>query len=192
MPHIAPASDADVDPPPTDFDWITETIAVGGWVAEYDWPRLAREERIRAVVDLREEARNDPALLAAHGLDYLHLPTTDRGPVSAAMIERALAFLRSQAAAGRPTLIHCRHGIGRSAMVALCALVDRGDAPLDALERAKTARWKISPSPEQYEGWAAWLSAHRIAARRTWTVPDFDAFARIAYRHLASTDVDLR
>ena len=51
--------------------------------------------------------------------------------------------------AGSRVYIHCEHGVGRSALLALCVLVSRGDPPLGALERAKSARWQVSPSPEQ-------------------------------------------
>ncbi len=175
-------------PPPNDFDWITPDMAVGGWVEQSGWSRLARQDGITAVIDCREEARNDPLALQESGLRALHVPTMDRGPVSPAMIDRAVAFARAEARAGGRLLVHCHHGIGRSAMVALCILVDRGHEPLDALELAKTSRWKISPSPEQFEGWAAWIRARSPEFR----IPDFDAFARIAYRHLAEADVDLR
>lgn len=178
-------------PPPTDFDWITTDLAVGGRVAEEDWRRLRRDEGITAVIDCREEDRNDPHVLKTEGLRSLHLPTVDREPVALEMIDRALSFTRRETGAGGRVLVHCTHGIGRSAMVALCILVDRGDEPLAALERAKTARWKISPSPEQFEGWVAWLRA-RGTKRMLRGIPDFEAFARIAYRHLAEADVDLR
>jgi protein-tyrosine phosphatase len=75
-------------------------------------------------------------------------------------------------------LIHCQHGIGRSALLALCVLVDCGHEPLAALELAKSRRAKVSPSPAQYEAWATWLRGREIAP------PSFDAFAAIAYRHL--------
>jgi protein-tyrosine phosphatase len=77
-------------------------------------------------------------------------------------------------------LIHCEHGIGRSATVALCVMVDRGWKPLEALARAKTARALVSPSPAQYEAWSTWMRRRRPEAE----VPHFDAFKAIAYRHL--------
>ena len=79
---------------------------------------------------------------------------------------------------GECVLVHCQEGVGRSALLALCVLVDQGLAPLDALRTAKDARWQVSPNQEQYEAWAEWL------ARRGQAAPDFDAFAAIAYRHL--------
>lgn len=81
-------------------------------------------------------------------------------------------------------LIHCVHWIGRSAIIALAALVSEGLDPLTALTQAKNRRWKISPRPAQYEAWATWLTVHRKNAGRDYAIPDFDSFARIAYRHL--------
>jgi protein-tyrosine phosphatase len=96
------------------------------------------------------------------------------------MLDEGVAFAREAADAERKLLVHCQHGIGRSALVALCVLVDRGRAPLDALALAKDARDKISPNQCQYEAWAEWI-ARRAPQHPT---PSFAEFAGIAYRHL--------
>jgi len=160
------------------LDWITPALAVGGSFPTERAEHLARELGIGAVVDLRAEACDDEAVLRRHGLVFLHLPTLDHHAVSPAMLTDGVAFSRAQLAAGRKLLIHCEHGIGRSAVLALCVLVDGGLAPLEALELAKSRRALVSPSPAQYEAWRAWL------ARRELEPPGFDAFAAIAYRHL--------
>ena len=139
---------------------------------------------ISAVVDLREEACDDERALARQGIDFLHLPTPDLAPVSQTMLRQGVDFIAPRLEAGDTVLIHCQHGIGRSALLALCVMVQRGMAPLDALARAKARRAVVSPSPMQYEGWREWLDDH---ARRTpvdWPTPNFDEFAAIAYRHL--------
>jgi protein-tyrosine phosphatase len=97
------------------------------------------------------------------------------------MLDAGVAFASNQRQLGRKLLIHCQHGIGRSALLALCVMVDQGWAPLDALARAKDAREAVSPSPSQYRGWAAWLE------QRGKTAPDFYTFGCIAYRHLAKS-----
>jgi predicted protein tyrosine phosphatase len=160
------------------FDWITSTLAVGGRYPVEACEALAREHGVRAVVDLREEERDDHTELTRHGIELLHLPTEDRCGVSPAMLERGVEFVRACLARGERVLVHCQHGIGRSATLALCVLVDAGMPPLAALEQMKTRRRLISPSPEQFECWAAWLRAHGH------DVPRFDEFAAIAYRHL--------
>lgn len=161
------------------LDWITPALAVGGSFPAERAAHLARELAIGAVVDLRAEACDDEAVLRRHGLVLLHLPTLDHHAVSPAMLADGVEFSRAQLEAGRKLLIHCEHGIGRSALLALCVLVDAGTAPLEALELAKSRRALVSPSPAQYEAWRAWLEARGLKP------PGFEAFARVAYRHLA-------
>jgi protein-tyrosine phosphatase len=141
---------------------------------------LAKEHGIRAIVDLRAERCDDPAALRAAGIDFLHLPTPDMEPPSHEHLERGVAFVREQLERGGKVLIHCQHGIGRSALLALCVLVDQGFGPLDALVHAKSRREVISPSRSQYDGWDGWLRSRGQAA------PDYHSFGCIAYRHLAS------
>lgn len=160
------------------LSWITEELAVGGWFSEDRVEELVRDHRVGAIIDLREEACDDEALLRRHGLDFLHLPTIDFEGSSREMLDEGVAFAEGQMGAGRRVLVHCHYGIGRSATLALCVLVARGYAPLEALELAKTKRVHVSPSEAQYAAWAAWLGARRHVA------PTFEAFAEIAYRHL--------
>ena len=160
------------------LDWITPELAVGGSFPTERAEHLARELGVGAVVDLRAEACDDEAVLLRHGVALLHLPTVDHHAVSAPMLEEGVAFAAAQLENGRKLLIHCEHGIGRSALLALCVLVDRGMDPLEALELAKSRRALVSPNPPQYEAWQTWLQA------RGFEPPGFDAFAEIAYRHL--------
>lgn len=167
------------------FDWITDSLAVGGSFPAEAIERLAREHGIAAVVDARGEAVDDEALMARHGIAFLHLPTDDHFALAHADLVAGVDWVSAHLDAGRRVLIHCEHGIGRSALLALCVLVARGDEPLAALERAKAARAKVSPSGHQFEGWSRWLDTHRRATGAAWAVPSYDAFGRIAYRHLA-------
>jgi hypothetical protein len=162
-----------------DFHWLTEHVAVGACFPMSHAARLAGEHGISAVVDLREEDCDDEAKLSAVGIALLHLPTPDMEPASPEMLDRGVEFVMQRVRCGEKVLIHCQHGIGRSALLALCVLVDRGWAPLEALRHAKGRREILSPSRAQYEGWAAWLRERGIAA------PDYYSFGCIAYRHLA-------
>lgn len=161
-----------------DLDWLTPALAIGGCFSSELSEALAREHHISGVVDLRAEACDEAQALARHGLELLHLPTADHCAVAPPMLRAGVAFAARHLDAGRRVLVHCQHGIGRSALLALCVLVDRGHEPLAALELAKSRRAKVSPSPAQYEAWAAWLRDRGIGP------PSFDAFAAIAYRHL--------
>ena len=161
------------------FHWLTESLAVGGCFPVERTAHLADAHGIGAIVDLREEDCDDEALLSRHGIAFLHLPTPDLHPATVERLESGVEFVRGQVDQGRRVLIHCQHGIGRSALLALCVLVDQGQAPLDALRLAKDRRELVSPSERQYDGWAEWLR------RNGHPVPDYHSFGCIAYRHLA-------
>ena len=162
-----------------DISWLTEQLAVGGCFPLERALDLAEDHRIRAVIDLREEDRDDAQRLRDAGIDFLHLPTRDLEPATIDMLDAGVRFARRYLDGGERVLIHCQHGIGRSPLLALCVLVDLGWEPLKALEHAKDCRAVVSPSRSQYEGWAKWLE------RRGKPAPDYHTFGCIAYRHLA-------
>ena len=171
----------DVAPPAVwapEFSWILDSLAVGGSFPRGVAERLARDCGVSAVIDVRIEDSDHPEELAAHGVAFLRLPTEDACAVSQEMLDEGVRFARE--AAGRKLLIHCQHGIGRSALVALCVLVDRGQAPMAALRRAKDAREKISPAPCQFQAWAEWIVRRKPHHRP----PTFEDYAKVAYRHL--------
>jgi hypothetical protein len=168
-----------------DFTLLTSALAIGGRFGDDQVEGLACGHGFRAVVDLREETCDDAMLLARHGITFLHLPTKDHAAVSQENLERGVAFANRHLDLDERVLVHCEHGIGRSVTLALCILVSRGTAPLDALDAAKSRRPLVSPSPAQYGAWAAWLDGFRCARPVSWHLPDFDAFKAIAYRHLA-------
>lgn len=161
------------------FHWLTDHLAVGGSFPSDRAEELASEHRIGAVIDLRQEYRDDERALRAAGIDFLHLPTPDMEPASVEMLDRGVRFASDHMERGSKVLIHCQHGIGRSALLSLCVLVDLGWKPLGALSHAKDVRAVLSPSQSQYEGWARWLESRGKEA------PDFHSFGCIAYRHLA-------
>lgn len=161
-----------------DLSWLTPDLAVGGCFSCDAVESLAREHGIRAVIDLRAEACDDAEVLARHGVTLLHLPTEDHCAITSEMLGQGVAFAMRHLDARERVLVHCQHGIGRSALLALCVLVARGQPPLAALVLAKSRRELVSPSPAQYEAWARWLRARALEP------PRFDEFAAIAYRHL--------
>lgn len=166
------------------LSWIMPELALGGSFPAERASHLAQALGIRAVVDLRLEACADEAVLKRHGLTLLRLPTPDLCAVSQPMLRDGVAFANRHLDCGERVLVHCEHGIGRSATLALCVLVSRGMTPLEALELAKSRRSLVSPSPAQYEAWAQWLTDWKAAHRADWDIPHFDAFKTIAYRHL--------
>lgn len=167
-----------------DLHFVAPRLAVGASYPMAAAARLAAEHGISRVVDVRWEACDDEALLRVHGIQLLHLPTEDTHAVSQRMLRDGVAFVAEGLDAGECVFVHCQYGIGRSALLALCALVDRGVPPLVALEAVKRARPVVSPSPDQLE--ALRTFAARVKAERgcAWEVPTLQALGAIAWRHL--------
>lgn len=172
-------------PPSLNFDWIADGLAVGGCFPIAAAAELARAHGISRVVDLRAECCDDERLLRQNGLTLLHLPTDDNCAIAPDRLHAGVAWVGEALDEGRRVLVHCQHGIGRSALLAVAVLVSRGLPPLQALEQAKRARALVSPSPPQLEALIAHARAVRLARGAAWPVPTFDALAAIAYRHLA-------
>jgi predicted protein tyrosine phosphatase len=166
--------------PELNLDWVTPTLAIGGGFPSSAVSHLAEQLKVRAVVDVRSEDRDDEALLVRHGIAFLHLPTDDFCAVSPPMIEDGVAFALGHIQRGERVLVHCKEGIGRSVTLSLCILCALGAEPLDAMRLIKDRRVHASPNPPQFEAWSAWLRGRGIEP------PHFDDFAAIAYRHLGS------
>jgi protein-tyrosine phosphatase len=136
------------------------------------------------VVDVRVEACDDEAVLRTHGIRLLHLPTEDTCAIVQERIRHGVDFVSEGLDRGEKVLVHCQHGVGRSALLAVCVLVARGEAPLAALERAKRARPVVSPSPEQLRAIVAFAAAVKAERGAPWEVPSVHALGAVAWRHL--------
>lgn len=161
------------------FTWIQPDLAVGGAFPIDRAACLVGDHGVGAVIDVRSEACDDVAVLEGCGLRFLHLPTEDMCGVSQPRLDQAVAFAEICAADDLRLLVHCEHGVGRSALVALCILIARGLAPLEALTVVKDARGVVSPSEAQHRAWVEW-----IARSTRLEPPSYHDFGVIAYRHL--------
>jgi hypothetical protein len=145
--------------------------------------QLARELGITRVVDVRGECCDDAEVLRGHGVVLLNLPTQDGCAVSQEMLDEGVAWVRAQLDSGHRVYVHCEYGIGRSALVALCVLVARGQDPVEALRLLKGSRWRVSPSPEQLGAFRAWIERHGG------TAPPMQQLYDVAYAHLRKGEV---
>lgn len=172
------------------LDWVTPLLAVGGSFPIEAAEHLAQQLGIRYVVDLRVEERDDEHLLREHGITLLHLPTEDMRSISRHMLDEGVAWAVKHLERGHKVYIHCQHGVGRSATLALAVMVALGQPPLEALAQAKKARWQVSPSPAQFSAFMRWAEDWRARHGAPWAVPTFDELAAIAYNHLKKPDAE--
>ncbi len=182
--HQDSSDSSDPRGPMFNLSWVTAQLAVGGRFPLEAAQHLVSELGVRHVVDLRVEACDDEQVLREHGIELLHLPTRDACGVSLSMLDEGVAWVEDKLDRGLNVYIHCENGIGRSALLALCVLVSRGDTAMRALARAKGARKEISPTPEQLHSFRAWLSARRARTGEDLVIPDVEDLAWIAYSHL--------
>jgi protein-tyrosine phosphatase len=138
-------------------DWLEDEIE--GW----------HRDGVGLVVSLLEPEEiaelglgEERALCAEAGIDFLSFPMPDRGvPADREAAESLATRVGRAGMAGKAVAIHCRAGIGRSALIAGMALVEAGLSAEDALDAIGKARGVEVPDTEAQ---GLWLAAF---ARRT-------------------------
>jgi protein tyrosine phosphatase (PTP) superfamily phosphohydrolase (DUF442 family) len=130
------------------MSWITAQLAVGGRILPEDVARLA-DLGVTRVVDTRSEHKDDKALLAAHSIQLLYLPTQDTYPLSLEELCTGTTWIAEQIADGQRVLVHCEHGVGRSVLLAAATLVAGGMHAEEAIRLVQSRRWQAAPNHRQ-------------------------------------------
>jgi protein-tyrosine phosphatase len=138
-----------VMPRPRAGDWLADEIA--GWKRQgIDIVACLLEQHEIRELDLQGEAE----LCASHGIELLSFPIADRGvPGSGAAAPSLVRRLAQDLAKGRSVAVHCRAGIGRSALIAASVMVACGHGPARALALIAAARCCPVPDTEDQRAW---------------------------------------
>jgi protein tyrosine phosphatase (PTP) superfamily phosphohydrolase (DUF442 family) len=137
-------------PDQLNLSWITDRLAVGGRIHPQDIKPLARLG-VTHVVDTRAEYMDDGAALAKEGIELLYLPTPDTQPLTVAQMLEGARWVQERMQRGGRVLVHCEHGVGRSALLACAVLVYGGMHARDALALVQQKRWQAAPNHRQVE-----------------------------------------
>lgn len=143
-------------PRPRAGDWLADEVA--GWKAEgVDVVVGLLEPDEVAELDLRDL----PMLCRGVGIEHIPFPIPDRGvPASMAEVDRLVRRLSTVLAAGAAAAIHCRAGIGRSALIATCVLARNGYDVGAAFDAIAKARGVVVPDTDAQRTWvSAFLAA---------------------------------
>jgi protein-tyrosine phosphatase len=109
-------------------------------------------------LDLVEEA----ALCREQGINYVNFPILDRSvPQFSSQTFALLEQLQSDLSKGKHIAIHCRQGIGRSALIAASVLVLSGFAPDRAFDLLSKARGYTVPETEEQRAWIVTFAQRR-------------------------------
>jgi protein-tyrosine phosphatase len=140
-------------PRPRAGDWLEDEVA--------SWLRsglevvvsLLEDEEI-AELGLEQEAE----LCRRGGIQFLRLPIPDRGvPASPGPVTALVRTVVAELQAGRGVGIHCRIGVGRSALVACCVMAALGVPVEAAWSSLHRSRGLSVPDTEAQRAWvSAW------------------------------------
>jgi protein-tyrosine phosphatase len=104
-------------------------------------------------------------LCEANGIRFLAFPITDRGvPVSSGAAVDLVRRLERCLTEGTTVAVHCRQGVGRSALLAACLLVAAGIDPAAAFTRIQDARGCPVPDTAEQREWVARFARDFLAA----------------------------
>ncbi len=135
-------------PDKLNMSWITTHLAVGGRIHPEDIKALA-SVGVTHVVDTRSEYSDDAEALAKEHIEFLHLPTPDTRPLTIEQMLKGSQWVQERMQQGGRVLIHCEHGVGRSALLTCAVLVYNGMHAYDALHLVQEKRWQAAPNHRQ-------------------------------------------
>jgi protein-tyrosine phosphatase len=134
---------------PRGGDWLEEEIKA--------WRRTGLDAVVSLLTpDEMDELglQKERDVCQKNGIDFLSLPIVDRS-VPALDSNTINLFERIEAALaqGKKITVHCRQGIGRSALVAASLLVAKGTSPAAAVEQIGKARHATVPETTEQRAW---------------------------------------
>ncbi len=144
-------------PRPRGGDWLEEEIASCKRQG-LDVIVSLLEEHEAQELDLEQEAE----ICQSVGISFIHFPIADQDvPASGEQLHQIVSSLKESLESGYGVGIHCRMGIGRSALVAACLLCREGLKVEEAFEKISEARNLPVPDTEEQKDWVqGWLERH--------------------------------
>lgn len=105
----------------------------------------------------------EAALSKANGMEFISFPIIDRGvPDRNRTVLELLRTLEKSLLNEKAIVVHCRQGLGRSALIAACLLVLAGYQPESAFHQITVARGCPAPETEEQRQWVT-AFAHDIS-----------------------------
>lgn len=149
-----------IAPRPRGGDWLEQDIRTYRQAGVDIVVSLLTDEEVTEF-DLTQEAE----FCSIHGLEFHSFPIPDRSvPQSLSELALLVRELCQRLESGKAVFVHCRAGIGRSALVAACTLIRAGMTPAAALETIGKARGFAVPETGEQKEWVENFAKSKEAA----------------------------
>jgi protein-tyrosine phosphatase len=136
-------------PRPRGGDWLEDEIQ--------SW-RRSGVDGVVSLLTLEEQSElylsGEESLCQVDGIEFVSFPIVDRSVPSSGEAFLEMAIKLSGLLANEKTVaVHCRQGIGRAALVAICLLVMAGMEEATAIESVSAARGCVVPETPDQRKW---------------------------------------
>ncbi len=131
----------------------------GDWLA--DEIKSLATQRVDVVVSLLTqgemlelELTEEGKLCASNGIEFMSFPINDRDvPPLDSRLKDFIRSLRDRVSEGKSVVIHCRAGIGRSAIIAACLMVSSSNSVEMVMSSLAYARGLLVPDTDEQLDW---------------------------------------
>jgi len=141
-------------PRPRGGDWLEDEI--------HSWHEAGLDIIVSLLTPLEIEEFDlggEEGLSQARDVEFISFPIPDREVPTSREAAIALAHkLEAALFSGKGVGLHCRHGIGRSSLLAACVLLASGENPEEAFERIRKARGRPVPDTVEQKEWVKTLA----------------------------------
>jgi len=129
--------------------WITDYLAVGHAPMSFVELDSIKNQGINAIINLCAEFNDLHEIENKSGFEVYYLPIQDENAPDMEDMEKALAWLDEAIYLGKKTLVHCRHGIGRTGTFVTSYLLRKGLGLKVATKKMRNT----SAAPANYLQW---------------------------------------
>ena len=142
---------------PTNFNWVIEGKLAGSGIPtslrEIKW--LAKQHGIRSIVTIKEKPLPSEWFKSSSAgdgkIDYFHLSIEDYGAPSLKELDYVVSYIIRQIDNGRPVMVHCSGGKGRTGTILAAYLIKKGNvlSAEQAINRLSKIRGESIQSKDQ-------------------------------------------